>query len=457
MKNELPKIGQVTPRRILILRATDEVRHPYETALVGLCEEIHWVDSYPELLRFSELSQTTVLVVDLDSLPFATEPPLVELRTSFPASDLIALSSNDSSQLALQCIRSGFSDFLLKPTSPEELAWSVRKCQQNHALYKKLHPRTDILRAVTQISTCTSASLVRLSTLEYLRELVSAQGAGWLSTDSTGKKLKLACSLPKTLSLQKIERKLPKNWKSERHPIVTRNSVTGMRKLLIPCHDRANGVMVLWGIADRLSSQTLANAALLVEHSELSLLNLQKLHEIRHQTFVDDLTGLYNSRYLKFALANAMLKCKSPEQSFSVLFIDVDYFKSVNDRYGHIIGSEFLVAIGKTIKNAVRNIDPVFRYGGDEFVVILQKTALDGAREIGERIRKNIERRVFLIKGQRLQTTVSIGVATFPDHATEKEGLLKLADEAMYAAKKQSRNAVHLAYGLPKEKPRRLG
>lgn len=415
------------------------------------------METYEELLALAERTQPTVVIVDLDSLPPPLELPLVEIRSGFPGCDLIALSSTDSAQLALQCIRSGFSDFLLKPTSPEELAWSIRKCQQRHALYARLHPRTDILRAVTQVSTSTTPSLVRLSALEYLRQHLGAKGAAWFSREAPGKKSRVLCSLPKALPSTKARQKLPNEWERLSRPMVLRSAETGTRKLFIPCQDVENGVVVLWGIRRRLSPEAVGDAVLLLEHCELSLLNLQKLHQIRHQTFVDDLTGLYNSRYLKFALTNAMLKCKKPEQAFSVLFIDVDHFKGVNDRYGHLIGSEFLVAIGKTIKNAVRNIDPVFRYGGDEFVVILQQTPLDGAQEIGERIRKNIERRVFLIKGERLHTTVSIGVATYPEHASEKETLLKLADEAMYAAKKESRNAVHLAYGLPKEKSRRAG
>ena len=206
-----------------------------------------------------------------------------------------------------------------------------------------------------------------------------------------------------------------------------------------------------------VTTQDLADSRLLVEHSELSLTNLQKFDQIKRQTFMDDLTGLYNARYLKFALTNAILRCKDPKQSFSVLFLDVDHFKSVNDKYGHLVGSEFLIAIGKTIKNSVRNIDPVFRYGGDEFVVILLDTPLDGAAEIAERLRRQIERRLFVIQKQRLQTTVSIGIAAYPEHASEKETLLRMADEAMYSAKRQTRNAVHLAVGGDAPAKRQVG
>jgi diguanylate cyclase (GGDEF)-like protein len=201
------------------------------------------------------------------------------------------------------------------------------------------------------------------------------------------------------------------------------------------------------------SSKNLSLAMLLLNHAELTLLNLEQLDELKQQTFVDDLTGLYNSRFLKYAVTNAIVKCKDPGDSFSVLFVDVDHFKSINDKYGHVVGSEFLVAIGRTIKNAIRGIDPAFRYGGDEFVVILNKIGTKGAKEIAERIRTHIERRVFFIKGQQLRTTVSIGIANYPEHAQEREALLKLADEAMYSAKKSTRNAVHLALGLESQNP----
>lgn len=222
----------------------------------------------------------------------------------------------------------------------------------------------------------------------------------------------------------------------------------------MPCQSYPKGSILLWGV-DKSELGHLSMAKLIQEHGDLCLLNLQKFEELKQQTFVDDLTGLYNSRFLKFAITNAIMKCRDPSQSFSILFIDVDHFKQVNDKHGHVIGSEFLVAIGKTIKNAVRGIDPAFRYGGDEFVVILHNSDTEGARVIAERIRKNIERRVFIIQDQKLSTTVSIGLATYPIHAAERETLLQLADEAMYSAKKSTRNAVHLALGL--ERPAKTG
>jgi diguanylate cyclase (GGDEF)-like protein len=454
MKNSKPD----AKNRIFILHLSDEMRHPYEAALAPLAAKVEWFSSYQALLEARGKQEPFVVVVDLECVGAPLEIQLEHLRSVFTASDLIALSSTDSAQLALQCIRSGFADFLLKPTSPEELAWSIRKSQQRYEFFSKLDdPKTDMVRAISQLSTCTTPTLVRLCTLEYLTSFLQAEGGAWLRWDKGGKVL---ASVPRGLTPAKVKAILPsmEEWASRKKPWIAHDKPRNLRQLYLPCSAGANEGIYLWDIPRKLTRSVLAEARALVEHSNLSLLNIEKFEQIKQQTFLDDLTGLYNSRYLKFALNNAILKCKQPHQAFSLLFIDVDYFKTINDRYGHVVGSEFLVAIGKTIKNAVRNIDPVFRYGGDEFVVILQGAHQEGAAEIGERIRKNIERRVFLIKNHRIQTTVSIGIAVFPEHANEREALLRLADEAMYAAKKNTRNAVHLAYGVDSpSKVRRAG
>lgn len=441
-----------------MLRPTDEMRHPYEAALASLGRDIRWFTTAPELLAYPGDDEPLLVVVDLDCLKAPYELSLVDLRSNFPGSELIALSSTDSAQLALQCIRAGFADFLLKPVSPEELAWALRKCLQRHEAVGLLDPQSDILRAISQISTASTATLVRLAALEYLSQILAADKCAWVQhPKQPGDSMTVVCSLPKKLPTQTVLKQIPSHGiPKASHIYKVKNR--DVRKVVVPCGNPSNGVVILWGIRSRVGPKRLADAGVLVQHAEISLSNLEKFDRIKQQTFVDDLTGLYNSRYLKFAISNAMLKCKQPGQVFSVLFIDVDHFKQVNDGRGHLVGSEFLIAIGKTIKNAVRNIDPVFRYGGDEFVVVLQETDLAGAQEIGERIRKNIERRVYVIEGQRLQTTVSIGVATYPTHAVDRDTLLRLADEAMYSAKKDSRNAVHLAYGIThRDKAKRAG
>lgn len=435
----------MTKKPILFLAEPDEMRAPYEAALKSVGDEIVWFPTREALLAGSRGTPCSV-VVDLDREPAWGETELGELRAAFPEGDLIALSSNDSAQAALACLRAGFADFLVKPLSPEELAWGVRKARQRNELLQRIDdPKAGMVRAATRISAGTSPAMVRLSTLESLRILLGAAGVAWLVPRGGEPHRAVACSVPREDHPEKILWRLPSHASSSGAGVYrAKNGVR--RKVLIPCSEPAQGALFAWGIEGVVKKATLSQARMLVQHSELSLLNLVSLEQVKQQTFLDDLTGLYNSRYLKFALTAAVARCRKPGDAFSVLFIDVDHFKAVNDRHGHLVGSEFLVTIGKTIKNAVRGNDAVFRYGGDEFVVLLGGTPLARAREVAERIRRSIAQRVFSIGGATLQTTVSIGLAAYPDTASDLETLLKLADDALYTAKKRSRNAVALAH-----------
>lgn len=441
---------------IIIVQPAEELRHPYEKALTPLGNSLQWVSDPKELLQTTLEGATIVL--DLDCLDSPIETHLQKYATALAGNSLIALSSSDSSQLALRCIRSGFSDYLLKPASPEELAWIVRRCQQQQAFIERLEhgdSRSASLKTITQISSCTTPALVQWYALEFLSNHFQAKGAAWLKLHGKdNQEFDVVCSVPKRVSTADYLKLIPfESLKKGEHQKIACFGTGNERVVLLPCLNTPDAIVLLWGIKAPALEPLFETAGIIVEHCELTLLNIRKVEELKQQTFVDDLTGLYNSRFLRFAVAKAISRSKEPNHEFSVLFIDVDHFKQVNDKHGHLVGSEFLVTLGKTIKNAVRGIDSVFRYGGDEFVVVLHDTGTEGAMEIAERIRKNIARRIFVIRGVRLRATVSIGIASYPAHAQELETLLKLADEAMYSVKKSSRNAVHLALGLEAEEP----
>lgn len=134
---------------------------------------------------------------------------------------------------------------------------------------------------------------------------------------------------------------------------------------------------------------------------------------------------------------------KHSGNGFSVLMIDIDKFKNINDNYGHLKGDEVLYYIGKTIKNSIRSTDIVGRYGGEEIIVILQNTSIKNGMEIGEKIRSKIEE--LKVPGIDLPITVSIGISQYPNHGHFKEELINKADQALYYAKEiLSRNSVAL-------------
>jgi len=174
--------------------------------------------------------------------------------------------------------------------------------------------------------------------------------------------------------------------------------------------------------------------------------NIIRYRDVQEMAYVDDVTGLHNTRYLTTVLDREIEKSKTTASSFVVLFIDADRFKLVNDQHGHVHGSKLLLELGQRLKTYVRDSDAIVRYGGDEFVAILTPCDLAMGKIVAERIRKSIEAYEFLKDdGLNLKVTVSIGVAVFPDHAGTKEEIIEQADHAMYVAKKESRNRVYVA------------
>ncbi len=178
-----------------------------------------------------------------------------------------------------------------------------------------------------------------------------------------------------------------------------------------------------------------------------ALLNAERGTHTQNLIYIDDLTKLYNSRYLNVVLDRELKRSERYRNFFSVLFMDLDFFKRVNDAHGHLVGTRVLVEAGSVLRSCVRETDTVVRYGGDEFVVLLVETRAEEAILVAERMRKMIEEKLFgRESGLDIRLTISIGIAAFPEHATTKQHLLNLADQAMYRGKDSTRNVVYLAH-----------
>ncbi len=184
---------------------------------------------------------------------------------------------------------------------------------------------------------------------------------------------------------------------------------------------------------------------MLVRPLTVALRTMQMFDNAERLTVTDDLTKLYNYRYLKQYLEAEVKRCLRYKKRVSLLFIDVDGFKRVNDTFGHLVGSLALAEMGGVLRKILRETDVVGRYGGDEFVVVLPETPLNGALVIAERIRKKIEDYEFVAQDLSIHLTVSLGIANCPKHTLTAEGLIKKADAAMYRAKEISKNSIKVA------------
>jgi len=172
----------------------------------------------------------------------------------------------------------------------------------------------------------------------------------------------------------------------------------------------------------------------------------KKNEELERLSTTDSLTGLDNHRELMQRLDHEEARCKRERKSFSVLVGDVDHFKQYNDAFGHPAGDEVLKAISEIMREAARPVDCVARYGGEEFVVMMPDTGPAEALELAEHIRARVAAKKFT--GRKM--TLSIGVATFPEDADNAEGLISVADEALYQAKREGRDRAIRARKLAK-------
>jgi len=183
------------------------------------------------------------------------------------------------------------------------------------------------------------------------------------------------------------------------------------------------------------------------------LIRAQLVERLRVQAITDELTGLYNHRYFNIRLRSEVERAERYCHPLSLLMIDIDHFKLVNDRHGHLVGDEVLHQLGSIIRRQLREADVVCRYGGEEFAVILPETDGQAALTVAERIRAAIQREVLLVslRGDNKPTnlyipvTVSIGVASYPQNGSDWSTLLAAADAALYAAKQAGRNRVRQA------------
>lgn len=168
-----------------------------------------------------------------------------------------------------------------------------------------------------------------------------------------------------------------------------------------------------------------------------------KCDELVNLTHLDEVTGLYNQRKLIEDLDDAISFHDQLKVSFSLMFIDIDFFKKVNDSYGHIIGSEILKDLGYLLKDLVRSTDDVYRFGGDEFIILLREVDIDTVRHIGLRILNSVLKHDFeLSNGDRYKMSISIGIAEYPTDAKSSKEVIQLADNMMYESKKTGRGKV---------------
>lgn len=381
--------------------------------------------------------------------------------------DVILATGNATVETAIQALKNGARDYLLKPCNPDQLRHTVHSCVEQRRLLGentllrsqiRLYQRGQNLAAQLDVNDLFSEALATL-----IHEGSGLRGAAFLVNPNGVSHVTPGENLNEEQG-DELALKLAETISSLESPVTFRGEDLG--EFSHPIEDlRSAWVFPMVGANEMHGAIVLLNAVgedfpgpapegplqFLAEQVALGFENACQYHGARELIYTDDLTGLYNHRYLHIALEQEIRRAERYGLEFSLAFIDLDLFKNVNDTHGHLVGSKILKDVGKLLKHCVRDADMLFRYGGDEFTALLVETDSRGAKVVAERIRAKIDNHEFVTDGQQsCRLTATVGHATYPIHASQKEDLIALADKAMYQGKNQ-RNATCSASELPRK------
>jgi diguanylate cyclase (GGDEF)-like protein len=185
---------------------------------------------------------------------------------------------------------------------------------------------------------------------------------------------------------------------------------------------------------------------LLTEKTRPALDNALRMLAMRDLVIKDDTAQCFNRRHFEESLPEELARATRYRSPLSLIFLDMDNLKEVNTRFGHAMGSQTLNEVSQRVRSKIRKFDKLFRFGGDEFCIVLPETEWNGALEVAERVRESIVSRRFLEghvnDGRGVRMTASLGIAAFPLHARNRADLIQCADRAMQRVKKSTKDAV---------------
>ena len=428
--------------RILLVDDEKVARALYGDYLLGAGHQVTTVGTVGEAKDSLSNSAFDAVVTDL-ILPQGDGMEVLEYtKDRHPGVEVIVITALDKVDPAVRAIKSGAAEYLVKPVTPEALSHAVMRALTTRQLLREnaeLRGYVALLETGQRIAT----------TLDRERLLSTASNAFAQSTHADGVVLYLRDQNRELrpegfFGLEEEEQLVLSPVLAPRIKALAATPLAEIAgggelpleqmpdpfetALAVPAieGEALLGYVVLLFKGD-IPDAALASGLYLARHLGLALRNLGRFAEVEDLAYLDDLTHLFNTRYLHLVLDREVSQAAAGNKAFSLLFLDLDYFKSVNDTHGHLVGSKLLVEVARIVKGCVRDNDVVCRYGGDEYVVLLRGTDSGGALKVGERIRRTIETHHFLAReGYGLSVTTCIGVASFPEHAADKPTLRRL-------------------------------
>jgi len=379
--------------------------------------------------------------------------------------DVIVVTGYGNMESAIYALKNGARDYLVKPISHDEFKHVVRLSMEQHRLLNENQGLKDQIRLFQSCQTIANCIEIDRILFLVLEATMKESGAGKGFACLRDAEREVFLSEAKGISGEVAEKineqlKFSFNWEDEvfSEPFTVKLELASGATdlLLLPLSQKTTlqGIVVLFDEANSGFEYkiNLSNIHFIMEQTALALENAGRYSVVKDLLNIDELTGLYNYRYLEIALEREVRRAERYGLCMSVIFLDVDMLKAVNDRYGHLVGSRVLKEVAAVIKKSVREVDIVIRYGGDEYTIILIETGRQGAAVVAERIRRTIEdTALFIDENLSVKLTASLGFACYPEDSSSKLELLEMADLAMYHGKGRGKNIVsHISESIAK-------
>lgn len=403
---------------------------------------------------------------------------LSRIKQFDPAMEVIIVTSHGNTESAIAALKSGARDYLVKPINNDEFLHAIALSLEQRRLLDEnaeLKSLLKLFQTGQTIANCIETERLHSLILETMMKEVGVGRA--IACYAEGGEFPLR----EVRGISTEQARLIADWTMREHPPETvthggfilpsgiggafpfvtfpeGEKVDELLILFVKSRSVCHGVIILLndpgrGIPQEFDQRTIG---FLLDQSCLALENAARYSKARELLNVDELTGLYNYRYLDISLDHEIRRAERFGSGFSVIFLDIDLLKQVNDQHGHLVGSAVLKEMGGLLKRSLRDVDIIIRYGGDEFTIILVETNPDATSAVCERLRKAIENHTFLRdQGLDLKLTASLGYACYPTDTRSKHDLLEMADKAMYMSKYSGKNRVfHASVLLGRERER---
>ena len=364
-----------------------------------------------------------------------------KINQQLPRSAITLISPRIDHHGTVGAFRAGLFDFLTLPLDSDEMRAVIYRLKLHGAIQSgQWNPERAVLHLFSRPESFSTIQDIASRLNQYLSLFFEVDKEMEFSSN-----MKVLTSLQKKLKFTERQLKRIKRFLSDETGLIFGLRFVGEKfYFLVKTGEGKLNYLVARNVSHYNIKDILSEYLSNVLKTSLSILSeTKKLEEIRKLSLTDEVTGLYNQRKLVEDLEYYISRSQHDNLGFSLLFVDIDFFKNVNDQFGHVVGSQLLIDMSNVLKGQLRSSDLVYRYGGDEFIVLLPRTSIEVTKKIALRISEAVKTSEFQTdREEKYRLSLSVGIAAYPEDATSAKSIIEFADKMMYMSKKSGRGKV---------------